>query len=310
MPLTRTDIPDLMLKGLRAEFDQAYRNELATGVAEQLATVINTTMPAQKYGWLGAAPAMREFVDERRPQGLNSNIATIEDKTFEATIAVERRAIEDDQLDLVRLRIKDLAQRVATHRHQLVIDALVKGGNTLGYDGINFFGIHNVNGTLYENKSNDLLEAGPLADRIGDMMNIADEAGIPLGIIPDTLVVGPSLMWQAMELVESPVVVYKGGASPPSPYKNVMNGRLNVVVSPFLRGSSSMFWFLMDTKRAIKGLVLQQRSDVPVEFTALESTSGSESAFMRDVYYYGVRGRYNVGYGLWQTCFAGYSGLA
>jgi phage major head subunit gpT-like protein len=61
----------------------------------------------------------------------------------------------------------------------------------------------------------------------------------------------------------------------------------------------------LDTTRAVRGLILQQRSDVPVEFSALDSRSGSESAFMRDLFYYGVRARYNVGYGMWQAAFGG-----
>jgi phage major head subunit gpT-like protein len=52
-------------------------------------------------------------------------------------------------------------------------------------------------------------------------------------------------------------------------------------------------------------VILQQRSDVPVEFTALDAGSGSESAWFRDRFHYGVRARYNVGYGLWQTAFGG-----
>jgi hypothetical protein len=55
----------------------------------------------------------------------------------------------------------------------------------------------------------------------------------------------------------------------------------------------------------MKSIILQQRSDVPVEFVALDSGSGSESAFIRDRYYYGARARYNVGYGLWQTVYGG-----
>jgi phage major head subunit gpT-like protein len=43
------------------------------------------------------------------------------------------------------------------------------------------------------------------------------------------------------------------------------------------------------------------QSRVPVEFAALEGES--ESGFMRDQYFYGVRARYNVGYGLWQSAF-------
>jgi len=137
-------------------------------------------------------------------------------------------------------------------------------------------------------------------------MTVPDDSGTPMGIVPDTLVVGPAQQWNALELVESPVVVYKGNATdnaPSTPYKNALAGRLNVVVSPFLQGTSANYWFLLDTKRPIRAVILQQRSDVPVEFTALEGGSGSEAAFMRDRYYYGVRGRYNVGLGLWQTAY-------
>jgi phage major head subunit gpT-like protein len=70
---------------------------------------------------------MREFLDERRASGLAANTVTIEDKTFESTIAVDRKAIEDDQLDLIRLRIRDLAYRVAGHRHQIVVESLAGG---------------------------------------------------------------------------------------------------------------------------------------------------------------------------------------
>lgn len=102
------------------------------------------------------------------------------------------------------------------------------------------------------------------------------------------------------------MVVYKANSTdtvPSTNYKNIFFGRMNVVVSPFIRDSHDDDWFLLDSKRAIKAILLQQRADVPIEFTALESASGSEAAFMRDRYLYGVRGRYNVGYGLWQTAY-------
>jgi phage major head subunit gpT-like protein len=140
------------------------------------------------------------------------------------------------------------------------------------------------------------------------MMQLPDDSGTPLGIVPDTLVVGPQTMWDAIELVESPVVVYKGTGSTgtsPTDYTNAFRGRLRLIVSPYITGAQSAAWFLLDTKRPIKGVIMQQRSDVPVEFTAVEQTSGSESAFMRDRYFYGVRARYNVGYGLWQAAYGG-----
>ncbi len=310
MALTKSDIPNLLLPGLKTEFDQAYRSQVEDSIANQIATVISTTLPVQRYAWLGATPPMREFVDERRPQGMSEYSVTIEDKTFESTIAVDRRAVEDDQLDLIRLRVRDLANRVSQHRHQIVVQALLAGGTATGYDGVSFFSASHPasGGGTVSNTTASALAAGTLATAMSAMMAFRDDAGIPLGIVPDTLVVGPNLMWDAIELVESPVVVYKATTSAgtsPSPYMNAFSGRLRLVVSPYVTGTGQDAWFLLDTKRAIKGIVLQQRSDVPVEFTALESQTGSEAAFMQDRYLYGVRARYNVGYGLWQAAYGG-----
>jgi len=307
MPLTKSDIPDLLLPGLKAEFQLAYRNENDNGIADKIATVINTTLPVQKYPWLGATPPMREFVDERKPSGLASYVVSIEDKTFESTIAVERKAIEDDQLDMIRLRIRDLAFRVANHRHQIAVETLAAGFTANAYDGVSFFNTAHPTGTAtYGNRTTDALSATSLGNAVSAMMGVPDDTGTPLGIVPDTLVVGPKLLWTATELVESPVVVYQGNATHnagSTPYLNAFQGKLRVVCSPYLAGTSDDYWFLLDTKRPIRGLILQQRSDVPVEFAALDSGSGSESAFMRDRFYYGVRARYNVGYGLWQTAY-------
>lgn len=303
MALTKSDIPDLLLPGLRADFAAAYQSELENSVSERLATIINTTQPIQKYPWLGAVPPMREFTDERRPSGLAAYSVSIEDKVFESTISVDRRAIEDDQLDLIRLRIRDLAYRIAQHRHQMVVESLSSGFTATAYDGSSFFSTSHPlpDGSTYSNRSTSALDETALATAMSQMMLVPDDTGIPLGIIPDTLVVGPKLQWTALELVESPTVVNKSGDFVP-PYANVFQGRLRVVVSPFLRDTADDYWFLLDTKRPVRGLILQQRSDVPVEFSAMESHN-SESGFMRDRFLYGVRARYNVGYGLWQAAF-------
>jgi phage major head subunit gpT-like protein len=308
MAITKSDIPSLLLPGLRTEFDLAYRSRVEHGVARQIATYITTTVPVQKYGWLGSTPTMREFLDERQPVGLQERQYTIEDKTFEASLAVDRKAIEDDQYDLIRLRIRDLAERVAEHQHKLVVEALAKGFTALGYDGVSFFHTAHPlgNGQTYGNRTTAGLSDTALAQAVSQMMGVPDDQGEPLGIVPDVLLVGPKLQWTAVELIESPVVVYRGNAlhtAPSTPYKNVFEGKLRLVVSPYLRGDYADYWFLLDTTRAIRAVILQQRSDVPVEFTALENASQSESAWWHDRYYYGVRARYNVGYGLWQTAY-------
>ncbi len=304
MALTRSDIPELMTAGLKTEFELAMRAELDGSPIRNLATIINTTLPVQNYGWLSASPLMREFVDERRPTGLSTSKVSIEDKVFEATLAIERKAIEDDQYDMIRLRVRDLANQVNLHQHQMIIETLVSGLFTNGSDGVSFFGSHVVAGQAFENLLEDSLSTTGLQTGVSRMMSVNDEHGTPLGMQPDTLVVGPQQLWTALELVESPVVVIKDSRNF-TPFANAMQGKLKVVVSPFLRGINESNWFLLDTSRTMKAVILQQRSDVPVEFSALDQNSGAEAAFMRDRFYYGVRGRYNTGLGLWQSALVG-----
>lgn len=297
MALTKSDIPDLLLPGLKAEFSLAYRNEQEADVVSKLATVIQTTQPVQRYPLLDNAPAMREFADERRASGLRSHSVQIEDKVFESTIAVDRKALEDDQLDLIRLRIRDLANRVVHHRHQLVVEMLTDGLNQIGYDGVSLLSpSHPEGSSAGSNVGVDALSSSALKDACSMMISRRDNEGIPIGVLPDTLLVGPELMWNAIELVDS------NGTASSAGIINVFNGRLKVVVSPFITDGK---WFLLDTKRPMRGVILQQRSDVPVEFTALESSKGSDSAFFNDRFYYGVRARYNAGPGMWQTVFGG-----
>ncbi len=308
MPITKSDIPNLLLPGLRTEFDLAYRKRSETGVAQQIASVINTTIPQQRYAWLGSTPTMNEFVDERKPSGMTEYSYAIEDKTFEASIAVDRKAVEDDQYDLIRLRVRELADRVAEHQHKLCVEALANGFTDEGYDGLSFFNSAHPTfpGGTYSNQTSTALDATTISSAVSSMMLVPDDRGEPLGVVPDTLLVGPKLQWSAIELIESPVVVYKGNgvdSVPSTPYKNAFQGKLKLVVSPYLREDFEDYWFLMDTSRAMRGIILQQRSDVPVEFTAMDSGNSSESAWWHDRYFYGVRGRYNVGYGLWQTAF-------
>lgn len=66
-------------------------------------------------------------------------------------------------------------------------------------------------------------------------------------------------------------------------------------------GGSGTPWFLLDTSRAIKPLIFQQR--MPYALTQLTADT-DENVFMRDEYLYGVRGRANAGFGLWQLAYA------
>jgi phage major head subunit gpT-like protein len=60
-------------------------------------------------------------------------------------------------------------------------------------------------------------------------------------------------------------------------------------------------WFLIDTTRVMKPIILQKRK--PYNFVAMDSETDN-NVFMRKEYLYGVDARMNVGFGLWQLAYA------
>lgn len=67
------------------------------------------------------------------------------------------------------------------------------------------------------------------------------------------------------------------------------------------QGGSGTAWYLMDLSRPIKPLVYQKRTNF--DFTRLDRDD-DERVFLKDEYLYGVRGRSNAGFGLWQLAYA------
>lgn len=241
---------------------------------------------------------MREFKDERVPAGLLKHDYSIKNKTWEASIAVDRAALEDDEYGQIKLRVQSLADEARRHQDELVFGVLKDGFANLCHDGQYFFDTDHSEGDsgTQSNKGASALAATSLQAAFTAMMKFKDDKGKPMGIVPDTLVVPADLKWTAMELLES-VYASDTATGKTDTRKNVLSGALSLVVSPYLTDSND--WFLLCTKRIVKPVIFQSR--VPVEFSALEGNS--ENGFMRDQYVYGVRARYNVGYGLWQMAY-------
>lgn len=66
-------------------------------------------------------------------------------------------------------------------------------------------------------------------------------------------------------------------------------------------GGSGTAWYLLDTSRVMKPLILQKRKKH--NFVALDKET-DENVFMRKEFLYGTDARLNVGFGLWQLAYA------
>lgn len=299
MTLVKSDIPRLLEAGLKTVFFEAY--DATANDSERIITVVPSEQDTETYSWLGSVPKMREFNDERLPAGLLEHEYKIKNKTWEASIAVDRAAIEDDLYGQIKLRVQGLARETKRHIDETVFSLLNSGFTSTCHDGQYFFDTDHSEGEsgTQSNKGTAALSASALQDAITVMAKFKDDRGKPLGITPDVLVVPPDLQWTALELLNSTYYpdVVDVGVSSQKLSANPLKNRLDLIVSPYLTDTNN--WFLLATKWVVKPIIFQSR--IPVEFTALEAAS--ENGFMRDQYIYGVRARYNAGFGLWQTAY-------
>lgn len=309
MATVTSDVLLLTYAGIKTEFDAAYINAQEQAEWQLIAEEIPTTLPIQQYAWLGRTAVMKQFLDEVEEQSVRDDTYQLSDVIYKADLVVERKAIEDDQYGLLLKRARDLANEPSRHWNELAYLGLPLGFSALCYDGLSFFNASHAEGQsgTQSNTGSASLSDPALTSTEAAMMSYVDDKGKPLWIKPDTLVVGPANARRASDLTGSGVVVVKvgdgtasTGATASTPYTNYFQGRYKVVVNPYLIGTNAYNWFLLDTSRGTKPIVIQSRSDVPI---TLETDMDQPSAKIKEKYNITVRGRYVQGYGLWQTAF-------
>lgn len=306
--LVKGDISALLLAGLKTQFFKTFTE--GESEYQKVCTIIPSDKDTEHYAWLGALPGVNQFLDERQLGDFSEYEYAIKNLKWESTVSVDRTALEDDQYGQVATRVKSLAYEARQHLDQITFALIANGFASNCYDGTPFFGTHPLgknSGTSGETLSNAMaggggasaLSAGTVQAAMTAMRRFLNDQGRPMGVVPDTLLVSPENEFEAWSIVNS---LYHVDPVPSASYSQVLasnplRGLLRVVTSPYLPSTTA--WFLLDTKRPVRAVFLQMRSEF--EFAALEGLS--EQGFMRDKYLYGVRGRYNVGFGDWRAAY-------
>ena len=135
---------------LKTTFDA--RMEITETYWEKVASKVPSTGKSNDYKWLGAFPMLREWIGERQIQNISAYEYLIRNKSFEATIGVDRDDIEDDNLGVYVPVVEQLADSSKKHPDKLIFDLMVNGFSNTCYDGEIFFSAaHPVGGTTYSN---------------------------------------------------------------------------------------------------------------------------------------------------------------
>lgn len=264
--------------------------------ASKLAYVQSSQSDKEKYEWLGQAPQMSELKGTRHVTPLSDTGYELTNTTYTATIEVKRTDLDDNQSGSIRMRIQQMAATASAHQNKLIINALINGTSDLCYDGTAYFGnSHTARADEGGVQDNLLGGSGTSAAAIAAdfaaakaaLLNFKDEAGEPFhgdGGGSYAVVCPPAMEKNFREVLGATII---------SNTSNMQAGMADLIVSPRLSDADD--WYLLRTD-SLRGLIFQERD--ALEFSSLESNT--ESAFMREIFSYGVRARYACGYGFWQ----------
>ena len=267
---------------------------------QKIAMRIPSTTGSNDYVWLSRFPKMRRWVGEKHIKNLKGNRYVIHNDDFEATIAVRRNDIEDDNLGMVGIHAQGAGQSAAEWPDDLVFEAVNKGATELCFDGQPFFDTeHPVGKAKVSNKFAKVFDISTLKkaqESFGAvataMKSFKDEEGQPLGTKPTLLLVPPALGDDARLLMTADRL--EDGK--PNPYKGACE------VLEDARITSATAWYLLDMRHAVKPFIFQERkAPVFVE----QTNTDSDDVFSRAEYKYGAEARGEAGYGFWQMAVMG-----
>lgn len=302
-----------LFNNFNLKFQDAYRTAPEPWWS-QIATMNPSTTAQETYAWASRSTQLRQWVGERQMRNIALYAQTIVNQDYEGTIEVDRNSILDDQLGAYNFAIDDLARASKKWPDTILLPSLRTGQSTLGFDGSNYFDTtHPVDkypgqsGTASTQRnywsSGMPLNFDNYQTVRATMMSYVGEDNLPLGIVPNLLVVPPQQEVIARLICEGDSVgplVYgnasnAGVTNMAGANTNVLKGTAKVLVIPELSVDPNI-WYLMDTSRGVKPFIFQQRQAPNI--LALTDPK-SENVFKRKKYVFGVDTRGATQGSLW-----------
>lgn len=306
----------LSSRAIIGRFYQTLEQVLGRSWATQIGMMFPSDQESETYKWLGMAPALREWIDGRQAKGLRSNGFTIQNKTFEATLAIAVDDLRRDKTGQIQVRIDEMAARVAGHWENLVSRLILNGNAAACYDGQYFFDTDHSEGDSGTQKNlltatevpalNVVTPAAPTANEMADAImgviawfyTFKDDQGEPInGDARSFMVMTPVPLWGAAVSGVTSRLLNTGSGSRDNPLLALTENQgltVNVVVNPRLTWTTDFAVFRTDGRA--KPFILQEEQGVQISALA----EGSEEEFKNDRHLYGVKLIGNAGYGLWQ----------
>ncbi|MEI7614095.1 MAG: Mu-like prophage major head subunit gpT family protein [Betaproteobacteria bacterium] len=283
--------------GLKTIFHNALKAQ--PGNWQATAMEVPSTGAGEDYAWISRFPKMRKWFGDKVVKSLAAGKYYKANEDWETTIAVKRNDIDDDRLGIYNNQAMQAGES-ASELNDIIVDDLKNNAFTqTGIDGQYYYDTdHPVGDGSVSNKGTAALSCASKAAALASygaartaIMNLKDEEGMSLRLVPDTLEVPPALEAVARTLCEAE----KLDDNAPNPYK----GTAKVLVNPAL--TSATAWMLhVTSKQSIKPFIVQMRKKPTF---VSQTSSENDDVFNRAEFKFGAEARATGLYGYWQLSF-------
>ncbi len=220
---------DAVFLNLKTTFNKAF--EAAPSDWAKTAMLVPSGSSQSNYDWLDRFPRMKKWIGDKTIKSLKAFTYIIVNDDWEATVEVDRNNLKDDNLGIYAPMAKDAGFSAKTMPDEIVADLKNNAFTSKCYDGQYFYDIDhpvedgNGNTTSVSNKGTAALSAATPALALASLgaarhaiMNVRDNEGRRLGLLPDILEVPAALM----EVGHTLCTADKLDDNSPNPYKGTL----------------------------------------------------------------------------------------
>ncbi len=290
-----------LVAGALTNFRSIFSNRFDQAIAQQawprIAMPVESNSDKETHVWLGTPPQMVDVThDTLQVEGLYANDYSIQNLTWKSAVEVPRPFFEDEKLNLVTPRIRQLAARAAAHPGKLIFQLVVN--NPLAFDGVALIADTRTIGRS-ANIDNQIAGGSDptvvanfqaqLAAATAQMMLFQDDQGEPMGNIGNVIMLPAALRqvaYQALNAQQTPGSI--ATVAPPDQVVGSPDG-YQIIVNPYLTDTND--WYLLNVRDGAAPFIYQTRIAPGFE----DLGPGSLPAILNDKFIFTVRARYNTG---------------
>jgi len=252
--------------------------------------------------WLGAAPQLREWTDEKRAIGLGKYEWDIVVRRWEATQAIDLDFLADNRWNLYEPRLREMALNATRHRYNLLSDLIRLGLTALCYDGQNFFDTDHSEGDS-GTQSNELTGTGTSLAQVrtdyftakAALMQYKDDKGEPIWAGDFRPLIWSPANATLMERFEELRGANVTSSNSTGGNTNILQNAFDVVYDP--KQTDATDWVMFNPEGPMKPFVSVNREAMHYEDNF---GTGHPDVWSRREGQASVVGRDNMTYGMWQ----------